>query len=99
MHFYQLAIPAPRSPAGSFDTSAFERGKVLFEGKARCATCHVPPLYTEPGNNLHAPAEIGPAKTQIESHAPLPAAAPISVPARKVAAISLFMNWYNARLK
>src|SRR5579864_1313488 len=52
LHFYQLAIPAPRPPAGSFDTSAFERGKVLFEGKARCATCHVPPLYTEPGHNL-----------------------------------------------
>jgi hypothetical protein len=59
LHFYQLAIPAPRPPAGSFDTSAFERGKVLFEGKARCATCHVPPLYTEPGHNLHTPAEIG----------------------------------------
>jgi hypothetical protein len=59
LHFYQLAIPAPRTPAGSFDTSAFERGKVLFEGKARCATCHVPPLYTEPGHNLHTPAEIG----------------------------------------
>ena len=59
LHFYQLAIPAPRPPAGSFDTSAFERGKALFEGKARCATCHVPPLYTEPGHNLHTPAEIG----------------------------------------
>ncbi|HJQ65110.1 MAG TPA: hypothetical protein VJ816_01975 [Gemmatimonadales bacterium] len=31
----------------------------LFSGKAKCATCHVPPLYTEPGQNLHAPAEIG----------------------------------------
>jgi mono/diheme cytochrome c family protein len=59
LHFYQLAIPAPKPPAGSFDAHAFERGKVLFEGKARCATCHVPPLYTEPGNNLHAPSEIG----------------------------------------
>jgi mono/diheme cytochrome c family protein len=59
LHFYQLAIPAPRPPSGSFDARAFERGKVLFEGKARCATCHVPPLYTEPGNNLHAPSEIG----------------------------------------
>ena len=59
LHFYQLAIPAPQPPAGSFDARAFERGKVLFEGKARCATCHVPPLYTEPGNNLHAPSEIG----------------------------------------
>jgi hypothetical protein len=59
LHFYQLAIPAPQPPAGSFDARAFERGKVLFESKARCATCHVPPLYTEPGNNLHAPSEIG----------------------------------------
>jgi len=59
LHFYELAIPAPQPPAGSFDARAFERGKALFEGKARCATCHVPPLYTEPGNNLHAPSEIG----------------------------------------
>jgi hypothetical protein len=26
---------------------------------ARCASCHVPPLFTEPGNNLHAASEIG----------------------------------------
>jgi hypothetical protein len=59
LHYYQLAIPAPKPPAGSFAIQAATRGKTLFEGKARCATCHVPPLFTEPGNNLHAPAEIG----------------------------------------
>lgn len=59
LHFYQLAIPAPKPPAGSFDPAAFERGRGVFSGKARCATCHVPPLFTEPGNNLHAPSEIG----------------------------------------
>ena len=59
LHFYQLAIPAPKPPAGSFDLAAFERGRSVFSGKARCATCHVPPLFTEPGNNLHAPSEIG----------------------------------------
>ena len=59
LHYYQLAIPAPKPPAGSFSAQAAERGKALFEGKAKCASCHVPPLYTEPGNNLHAPAEIG----------------------------------------
>ena len=32
---------------------------MLFEGKATCATCHVPPLFTEPGWNLHAASEIG----------------------------------------
>jgi hypothetical protein len=59
LHIYQLSIPAPKPRPGSFDQAAFERGKTLFNGKARCATCHVPPLYTEPGNNLHAPSEIG----------------------------------------
>ena len=59
LHFYQLSIPAPKAPAGSFDKAAFERGKTVFNGTAKCATCHVPPLFTEPGNNLHAPGEIG----------------------------------------
>jgi hypothetical protein len=59
LHFYQLSIPAPKAPAGSYDQAAFERGKTVFNGPAKCATCHVPPLYTEPGQNLHAPEEIG----------------------------------------
>jgi hypothetical protein len=59
LHFYQLSIPAPKPPAGSYNQAAFERGRVVFNGKARCANCHIPPLFTEPGNNLHAPSEIG----------------------------------------
>jgi hypothetical protein len=59
LHFYQLALEAPRPPAGSFDATAAARGKLLFEASARCSTCHVPPLYTEPGWNMHTPAEIG----------------------------------------
>jgi mono/diheme cytochrome c family protein len=59
LHFYQLSIPAPKAPAGSFNQAAFERGKAVFNGPAKCATCHVPPLYTEPGYNMHAPSEIG----------------------------------------
>jgi len=59
LHFYQLAIPAPRPPAGSFDAEGAARGRELFGGKARCAGCHVPPLYTEPGWNVHTAAEIG----------------------------------------
>jgi hypothetical protein len=59
LHIYQLSIPAPSAPEGSYDKLAFERGKKLFDGPAKCATCHVPPLFTEPGNNLHAPSEIG----------------------------------------
>jgi hypothetical protein len=59
LHFYQLAIDAPKAPAGSFDAVAASRGKTLFEGNARCSSCHVPPLYTEPGWNMHKPEEIG----------------------------------------
>jgi len=59
LHFYQLALPAPVPPPGSFDATAAARGKQLFAGKAGCAGCHVPPLYTEPGWNLHTAEEIG----------------------------------------
>jgi hypothetical protein len=59
LHFYQLAIPAPEPPDGSFDKAAAARGKAIFDGKGKCAVCHVPPLFTEPGNNLHAPSEVG----------------------------------------
>jgi hypothetical protein len=54
LHFYQLAIPAPPSPSLSSSS-----GKTIFEGKAKCAECHVPPIFTEPGWNMHTPAEIG----------------------------------------
>jgi hypothetical protein len=59
LHYYQLSIPAPEPPKGSFDAAAASRGKTLFEGKAKCATCHVPPLYTEPGWPMHTAEEIG----------------------------------------
>src|SRR3954471_4907518 len=58
LQVYQLAIPAPTPPPGSFDAAAAGRGKTVFSA-AGCATCHVPPLYTEPGWNRHTPAEIG----------------------------------------
>jgi len=59
LQLYQLALAAPKPPTGSFNATAAARGKALFEGKARCAGCHVPPLYTEPGWNMHTAAEIG----------------------------------------
>jgi hypothetical protein len=59
LQLYQLSLAAPTPPASSFDAAAAARGKALFEGKARCAGCHVPPLYTEPGWNMHTPQEIG----------------------------------------
>ncbi len=59
LHIYQLSIPAPEPPAGSYNQDRFKRGEALFKGAAKCATCHVPPLYTEPGQNLHTPDEVG----------------------------------------
>jgi hypothetical protein len=59
LHFYQLAMPVPKAPPGSYDTQAAQRGQMLFNGNAKCATCHVPPIFTEPGYNLHKAEEIG----------------------------------------
>jgi len=59
LHFYQLAIPAPAPPAGSFDRRAAARGESLFNARARCSTCHVAPLFTEPGWAMHTGEEIG----------------------------------------
>src|SRR5262249_27060195 len=58
LQFYQLAIPSPDPPAGSFDATAAARGDELFSGKAKCNNCHVEPLWTDSGWNLHQPSEI-----------------------------------------
>ncbi len=59
LQFYQLAISAPKPPAGSFDQQAAARDDALLCGKAQCAGCHVFPLFTEPGWNTHKAADIG----------------------------------------
>jgi len=58
LQFYQLAIPSPQPPAGSFNAAAAARGDELFSGKAKCNNCHVEPLWSDPGWNLHLPAEV-----------------------------------------
>jgi hypothetical protein len=60
LQFYQLALPAPTpEPGEDFDAEAAERGDALFSGKARCATCHTEPIWTEPGWSLHEASEVG----------------------------------------
>jgi mono/diheme cytochrome c family protein len=59
LQFYQLALPAPAAPAGSFDARAADHGRALFNGAAKCSSCHVPPLFTEPGWAMHTGDEIG----------------------------------------
>jgi hypothetical protein len=62
---YQLSLQTPPPPKGSFDRAAARRGKKLFNGAARCATCHIPPLLTDVMSAwasvpfLHSPSEIG----------------------------------------
>jgi len=59
LQYYQLSLPAPKPTAGvDFDQTAAERGKTVFSGKANCASCHVAPLWTEPGWNDHLPSEL-----------------------------------------
>ena len=59
LHFYQLAIDAPKPPTNSFNHAAAIRGEQVFGGAAQCSSCHVPPLFTEPGWNMHTAQEIG----------------------------------------
>jgi hypothetical protein len=63
---YQLSLSAPVPPSGSFNAAAARRGERLFNGKAACATCHKPPIYTDVLSGpdptvpfLHDPAEVG----------------------------------------
>jgi hypothetical protein len=58
---YQFSLTTPPPPAGSFDAAAAARGKTIFNGKkAQCATCHIPPLYTDINQGkLHDAAETG----------------------------------------
>src|SRR5438067_213240 len=59
LHAYELSLRAPAPPPGSFDPAAAARGKALFNGQAECATCHVPPIFTQPGWNLVPSETVG----------------------------------------
>jgi hypothetical protein len=58
LHFYQLALAAPAPPNGTFQKDAANNGSKLFDGKAKCSTCHVVPTASDPGWNLHKPSEV-----------------------------------------
>lgn len=68
LHLYQISIPAP-SPTASvsttvpaaiaYDKAAATRGQSVFDTKAGCTRCHVPPTFTEPGWSMHTGEEIG----------------------------------------
>jgi mono/diheme cytochrome c family protein len=55
---YQLSLSAPAAPADSFDATAAERGRAVFEGPAQCATCHSGEAFTDANSLLHDPSEV-----------------------------------------
>ncbi|HEX6805182.1 MAG TPA: hypothetical protein VF133_15995 [Terriglobales bacterium] len=57
LQLYQLSIPAP-NPTVHFDKEAAARGDELFSGKAGCNNCHVEPLWSEPGWNMHKASDV-----------------------------------------
>lgn len=60
LHLYQLSLVAPKpEESKNTDKDMQARGKKLFEGKAKCIACHMPPTYTDSGWNMHTGQEIG----------------------------------------
>jgi cytochrome c peroxidase len=60
---YLQSLPPPRpSPISPKDKPAVDRGRGLFLGKARCATCHRPPTFQD--GKLHDIGTRGPTDTQ-----------------------------------
>src|SRR5687768_14285277 len=57
---YQVSLAAPAAPADSFDADAAERGRAVFEGAGRCASCHSGPQLTDVTEyRLHEADETG----------------------------------------
>jgi mono/diheme cytochrome c family protein len=55
---YQLSLAAPSPPDGSFDATAAARGKQVFGGAGKCASCHIGSLFTDANTKLHDPSEV-----------------------------------------
>ena len=50
---YQLSLPKPPAPAGSFDADKAKLGQAVFNGAARCGSCHIAPTYTDVQNGAN----------------------------------------------
>lgn len=57
---YQFSLTTPAALPGSFNVQAAERGRLVFNGAGRCATCHTGATYTDVNSGkLHTAAEVG----------------------------------------
>jgi hypothetical protein len=55
---YQLSLPAPPPPSGSFDPVAAERGRIVFNGAGACGTCHSGAELTDANVRLHPASDV-----------------------------------------
>ena len=55
---YQNTLLPPTPPVGSFDEMAAERGKLVFDDKGKCVTCHSGEFFTD-APKLHEASETG----------------------------------------
>ena len=56
---YQFSLDAPE-PLGNVDEASVRRGHAVFNGVARCTSCHLGDAKTDVNaNRLHTPAEVG----------------------------------------
>ena len=57
---YQFSLEAPKPISGSFDAQAAHRGRALFFGTARCASCHIAGSLSDVNvGRLHTAEEVG----------------------------------------
>jgi mono/diheme cytochrome c family protein len=57
---YQFSLASPKARAGTFDAAAARRGRSVFDGVAKCSSCHAGPALTDVNQGvLHAPDEVG----------------------------------------
>ena len=54
---YQLSLLSPKPDPSTYNEQAAIRGKIIFEGKANCVSCHAGAAFVD--NVLHTPESIG----------------------------------------
>ena len=57
---YQFSLETPEPLPGTYDPSAAKRGRAVFNGVAKCQSCHLGDALTDVNaNRLHTPEEVG----------------------------------------
>jgi len=57
---YQFSLTSPRAKPGTFNPVSAERGRVVFQGAGKCATCHLGATFTDVNlGRLHTPSAVG----------------------------------------